>query len=130
MVTLTGPLAKTFATTDAAATRAGDRVIIAIFEPGSDTCSLSLELPANSPPSTYKVGNRIDGDPDVSALYTTLSSCSSAATEGDWESKDGTIRITESGTTWSGTFDVNVAREMSPTDLAKVTGSFSGLNMR
>ena len=122
--------AKTYTSTDAAATKAADEVIIAIFEPGSDTCSLSLELPLNSSAGTYKVGNAIDDDPVISALYATLSSCSSAATEGDWESTDGTITITESGTTWSGTFDVNIARRLSPTDVSRVTGSFSGLKLR
>lgn len=132
-VTLKGVIAKTYTTSDAAATKAADEVIIAIFEPGSDTCSLSLTLPVGSPPGTYKVGNGLDetqDPPAISALYTTLSSCGAGALEGDFEGTGGTIKITGSGGVWSGTFEVTVARRLTPKDTMTVTGSFTGLKMR
>jgi hypothetical protein len=132
-VTLSGAISKTYTTRDAAATQAADEVIIALFEPGSDTCSLSLTLPLGSPPGTYKVGNALDESqepPAIDALYTTLSSCGAGALEGDFESTGGTIKITESGGVWSGTFEVTVARRLSPKDVMTVTGSFTGLKMR
>jgi hypothetical protein len=132
-VTLSGAIAKTYETRDAAATTAADLVIIAIFEPGSDTCSLSLTVPVGSPPGTYKVGNGLDETqepPEISALYTTLSSCGAGALEGDFEGTGGTIKITASGAVWSGTFDVTVARRLTPKDVMSVTGSFTGLKLR
>ena len=132
-VTLSGAIAKTYTAGDAAATKAADEVIIAIFEPGSDTCSLSLTLPVDSPPGTYKVGNGLDDTQDppaISALYTTLSSCGAGDLEGDFEGTGGTIKITGSGGVWSGTFEVTVARRLTPKDTMTVTGSFTGLKMR
>ena len=49
---------------------------------------------------------------------------------GDFEGTGGTIKITGSGGVWSGTFEVTVARRLTPKDTMTVTGSFTGLKMR
>jgi hypothetical protein len=131
-MTLSGLFDKTYTTQDAAAVSIGDSVIIAIHEPGSGSCSLSLRVVTGIAPGTYKVENKLKGSDDlkVSALYTTLTSCNDAGAEGDYQSIDGSLTLTETGTVWSGTIEANMATRQATKVILTVKGSFTGLTMR
>jgi hypothetical protein len=122
-VVITGAVNKTYTPSEVDAVKIGDRVGISLYE--DFPCGVDIQFPLDSPPGTYAFDNmRVEMVPKVWARYGELGACETDGGFFGYESVGGTLVLTASGTSFSGTFEFDAVDAKDTTKKIHVSGAF------
>jgi hypothetical protein len=122
-VTVEGDISVNFQASAITAVSLVDTVMISMLDTDNAT-GVMIFLPADIQPGTYDIGDLYnEAEADVTARYDSLED----ATVTSYESVSGTLTLTETGTTFSGTFTFEAVSSTDGTGSITVSGSFQGV---
>lgn len=123
-IVITGAINKKYTPTDPSAVRIVDSVGIGLDE--QFPCGVLVQFPANTQPGTYPIEDMRQPVPKkIFGRYGELCELP----EGFYESTDGQLVLTVSGTSFSGTFEFNAASVKDKTKTIRVVGSFKDVSL-
>jgi hypothetical protein len=122
-VTVEGDISVNFQASAITAVSLVDTVMISMLDTDNAT-GVMIFLPADIQPGTYDVGDLYnEAEAEVTARYDSLED----STVTSYESVSGTLTLTETGTTFSGTFTFEAVNAEDGTGSITVSGSFQGV---
>jgi hypothetical protein len=122
-VVITGAVNETY-TTNTVKTEFDYGTLSIILDKDS-SCGVTIEFPSDSPPGTYAIENISEGQ-SAAKVRAVASSCDPADPFG-YASTGGTLVLTASGTSFSGTFEFDGVNGKDPMKKIHVSGAFQNV---
>lgn len=121
-ISIRGVVSKSFAPEEVNAVKLGERVSINLVE--NFPCGVTIQFARDLKPGTYPINDHMRNVVvDVAGEYSP-----DCGKTGTYLSTDGSLKLTDSGDKYSGTFDFSAALAREPTKTIRVSGNFTDIS--
>lgn len=122
-VVISGAINKSYTPLEVKVLRISDDVGVLFVE--TEACGVSVQFPIETQPGTYSFGDHLH-QPVVDVLGEYAPDCGTA---GVYLSTQGTLKLTESGSKYAGTFAFTAGNHKDQSKTIQVSGAFNDLSL-